>query len=437
MVKVLRPFFCFLVFLGISCTKADILPIHALKTPSGLEVWLVEDHTSSVVSLVFTFEKSKFDSPFTSSALLLKNTFYNGAGIFTPLEMDRFVRETPSLRSVEIGVSKTILKVKTTKEGLSDSLKTWSQLISAPQFDKANLVHDKAQALASASHLKEDLEATAYLNLLKVIFPQATFSGDFESISTLIETLTPKDLDKENALQFLTAKPQIVVVGDVKKSELIQLLDSTFGALPLQPLDSTPVTFKPQWVGKEVFIEKDVPQSVIAFGQPGVHPLSKEYPLYLLLQNVLNIRFFEELRVKRGFIYSIQFQQNHYRNTDLLTGSFSCECLKAEKVVKFIRSEWERIKDFGITQEELSHAKLSFKKSHILDLTSTSAVASVYADFQAFNLGTDAAQTLLEKTEKVTLEEINEFVLKVLKPDLLTFVFVGPSSERPHVKEQK
>jgi zinc protease len=425
------------VFLGISCVKADILPIHPLKTPSGLEVWLVEDHTSPVVSLVFTFEKSKFDSPFTPSALLLKNTLYNGAGIFTPLEMDRFVKETPSLRSFEIGISKTILNIKTTKEGLSDSLKTWSRLISTPQFDKANQAYNKTQALTSASHLKEDLDAIAYLNLLKVIFPQATFSGDFDSISTVIGTLTAEDLVKENSLQFLATKPQIVVVGNVKKSELIKILDSTFGVLPLQPLDSSPISFKPQWAGKEVFIEKDVPQSVIAFGQPGVHPLSKEYPLYLLLQNVLNVRFFEELRVKRGYIYSIQFQQNHYRDTDLLTGSFSCECLKAGKVVKFIRSEWERIKDFGITQEELSHAKLSFKKSHILNLTSTSAVASVYADFQAFNLGTDAARTLLEKTEKVTLEEINEFVLKVLKPDLLTFVFVGPSSERPQAKEQK
>jgi predicted Zn-dependent peptidase len=137
----------------------------------------------------------------------------------------------------------------------------------------------------------------------------------------------------------------------------------------------------------------------------------------------------DELREKRGLVYYIQFDESHYKNADLLRGSFSCECLKASNVIKFIRSEWDRLKDFGITQKELTQAKLSFKKSHILNLTSTDAVADIYATFQTFNLGPDAARVLLEKTEKVTLEEMNKFIEQVLKPELLTFVLVGPQSK--------
>jgi zinc protease len=430
---ILRFSFCFLALLGVSFVKADVLPIQSLKTPKGLEVWLVEDHTSSVVSLVITFEKSKLESPFTPSALLLQQSLSDGAGLMTPLKMNRFRKETPSLGRMSIGMSKAIIEIKTTKEGLANSLKMWSQLIGAPQFQKAELGHSKTQAETMVSHLKEDLESTAFLNLLKQVFPQnSSLPGDFDKISKIIPTMTPEDLDKEQAHQFLTAQPKIVVVGNVDKSELTALLDTTFGALPLQPLAS-PVQFSPpQWLGKDIFIEKDVPQSLIAFGQPGVHPLSQEYPLYLLLQNVLSARLMDELREKRGLIYYMRFQENHYKNADLLIGSFSCEPLRATKVIKFIRSEWERLKDYGITQKELTQAKLSFKKSHILNLTSTDAVADIYSDFQVFNLGTDTARILLEKTEKITLEEINKFTEQVLKPELLTFVLVGP-----HVKEKK
>jgi len=433
MLRILRFSFCLLIFLGISFVKANVLPIQPLKTPKGLEVWLVEDLTSPVVSLVITFEKSKLESPFTPSALLLQQSLSDGAGLMTPLKMNRFRKGTPSLGRVSIGMSKAIIEIKTTKEGLADSLKMWSQLIGAPQFQKAELAHSKTQAETTVSHLKEDLESTAFLNLLKQVFPQnSSLPGDFDKTSKIIPIITPEDLDKEQAHQFLTAQPKIVVVGNVDKSELTALLDTTFGAFPLQPLALPVQSSSPQWSGKDIFIEKDVPQSVIAFAQPGIHPLSQEYPLYLLLQNVLNVRFMDELREKRGLIYYIQFQESHYKNTDLLRGSFSCECLKTRNVAKFIRSEWERLKDFGITQKELTQAKLSFKKSHILNLTSTDAVADIYSDFQAFNLGPEMARILLEKTEKITLEEINKFTEQVLKPELLTFVIVGP-----HVRQDK
>lgn len=428
MLGLLRFSFCLLICLGASLVKADVLPIQSFKTPTGLEVWLVEDHTSPVVSLAITFEKSKIECPFTPSALLLQNSLSDGAGITTPLKMNRFIKETPSLRQVTIGISKAILEMKTTTKGLSDSLQMWSRLIGTPQFQKADLAHSKSQASTFAAHLNQDLNFLAFLNLLKEIFPQvSSFGVDLEKIPHKIQTITPEDLDKEQVHQFLTEKPKIVVVGNVGKSELTVLLDATFGTLPFEPLSSLPQPSLPQWTGKDVFIEKDVPQAVIAFGQPGIHPLSQDYPLYLLLQNVLNVRLMDELREKRGLIYSLQFQESHYKNVDLLRGNFSCEPLTANKVIKFIRSEWERLKDFGITQKELTQAKLFFEKSHILTLTSTGAVADIYSEFQAFNLGPDTARLLLEKTEKVTLEEINVFTEQVLKPELLTFVVVGPN----------
>jgi hypothetical protein len=41
--------------LGLSAGRADVLPIQSFKTPLGLEVWLVEDHSSPVVFSIFTF----------------------------------------------------------------------------------------------------------------------------------------------------------------------------------------------------------------------------------------------------------------------------------------------------------------------------------------------------------------------------------------------
>ena len=146
---------------------------------------------------------------------------------------------------------------------------------------------------------------------------------------------------------------------------------------------------------------------------------------------------FDEPREKRGLIYDIQGFSMHLPETDVLLGNFSCDCANTTKIAKFIRSEWERLKDFGITQRELTSAKLSFKRAQILTLTSTEAVAEQYSDPLIFNLGPKAAKTHLEQTEKVGLDEMNNFVQDFLKPALLSFVLIGPVEKKGQQKDQK
>ncbi|MBY0291979.1 MAG: insulinase family protein [Alphaproteobacteria bacterium] len=418
-------FICLFLTSGAFPVKADVLPIQSFKTSSKLEVWLIEDHTSPIVSLAFIFDKEKSAPPFNPVTLLFQKVLDSGAGVLSPLEMDRFSNETPASTTLSIGISKNSLFIKTTKNGLPSTLKLWTRLLENPEFQKADLSYSKTRTLTFLSHFKEDLETIAYLSLMNVIFPDSSFNINFEKVAQAVGSLTAQDLENERTKQFV-AQPKIVVVGDVTQKEITAFLDSTFGTLHFPPL-SLHTSLTPQWGHKEVLIEKDVPQTVVAFCQPGVNPQSKEYPQYLLLQYVLTGRFNEELRVKRGLVYSIDFTESHFGAIDILTGGFSCECSNAQQVAKFVRSEWERIKDFGITQQELSNAKLSLERNKILRLTSTEAVVQEYEDPLAYNLKPDAALTLLERAEKTTLKEMNTFVQKTLKPDSLTFAFTGPS----------
>ncbi len=431
-------FFLLLFFsLKIATANTEVLPIQPFKTSSGLEVWFVEDHTSPIVSLVLTFDKANIESPFQPLPLLFQKAVSSGAGLLSPLEMDRFSKETPAWFRLEIGTSRTSLTLKTTKDGLASTLKLWSNLMSDPRFQKANLDHSKAQALKAISNTQENLEDIAFFKLLQTIFPNNSFEIDFEKASEIIKSLTAADLEKETVNEFLASKPKIVVVGDTSKQKLTALLDSTFGALPLKSPTSPPPPLALHWSQKEVFMKKDIPQSFVTFGQPGINPQSKDYPKYLLLQYVLYERMFDELREKRGLIYSIYFTENHYREVDLLVGYFSCECSNAKRIAKFIRTEWEKLKDFGITQRELSAAKLSFKRNKILSLTSPEAVAVEYANFLVLKLGHQAAKSLLESTEKITLQEMNEFTQNILKPESLTFVLVGSSLKSSPSKDKK
>ncbi|MDK3155072.1 hypothetical protein QPK87_00515 [Kamptonema cortianum] len=89
-----------LAFLVVSLLKsasfADVLPIQPFSTPSGIEVWLVEDHSSPVVSMIASFQKGDVSTPYAPVTVLLQTALLTGGGILSPLEMDRFRKETPA-----------------------------------------------------------------------------------------------------------------------------------------------------------------------------------------------------------------------------------------------------------------------------------------------------------------------------------------------------
>lgn len=414
----------FVLLIGRESCLADILPIQTFKTAKNIEVWLVEDHTSPVVSIILSFEKTTSSSPYTPISLLFRDGLNSGAGLLTPLEMEHFSNETPLRWAIQSGISKNTLLLKTTKEGLSPTLNLWARLVSHPHFQKADLNFIKQKTLNSLSQAEEDLDLLVNLKLLQSIFPNNSFDLDFKKAKKTLESLTPEILEKETSKNFLCDRPKVVVVGDTNKKEISTLLDASFGSLALSPPSSLN-KLTPDWASKEIFIEKDIPQSLVEFAQPGLSPNHKDYPKFLLLQYILSGRFYDELRTKRGYIYSISFFESHYKDIALLKGTYSCECRQTKKVLKFIRSEWERLKDFGISQSELTDAKRAFKRAKILNLTSTEAVATEYIDALDFNLAPDSAKTLLEDAEKVTLDEMNQFIQGMLKPDSLTCVLIG------------
>ncbi len=417
----------FLLFFLFACPAgADVLPIQSFKTPKGMEVWLVEDHTSPVISIYLSFDKGAPNSPFSPLSLLLREGLKNGAGILSPIELQRFSHETPAKVGISTGISRNNILLKTTKEGVGAALKIWSQLVSDPQFQKANLNFLKQKTLTYLAQAREDIDTLNYLKLLETLFPKHSFEFNYEKAKKTVEKITPEMLDAETRKNFLINQPKIVVVGDTNKKEMTAILDETFGALKTSK--ASEIHLKPNWNAKDVLIKKNVPQSIVNFVQPGVAPNDKDYPKFILLLNVLSGRFFDELRAKRGYIYSISFDESHYDGVNILRGAYACECKLSQKVLKFIKSEWERLRDFGISQAELTSAKRGFRRGKVLSLTSTEAVAREYIDALDSKLDPRAAESLIEDTEKVTLDEMNQFMQDMLKPEKLICVLTGPSA---------
>ena len=77
-----------------------------------------------------------------------------------------------------------------------------------------------------------------------------------------------------------------------------------------------------------------------------------------------------------------------------------------------VRDEWKRIKNKGISKEELDNAKAYFKGSFSRNYTSTMSIANLLEIVQYFRLGKDYFIKRDEIIDKLDLDYVNKVTSK-------------------------
>jgi zinc protease len=95
------------------------------------------------------------------------------------------------------------------------------------------------------------------------------------------------------------------------------------------------------------------------------------------------------------------------------------------EAIAVIRAEWARLRDEGVTPEELENAKTYLTGAYPLRFDGNGTIASITVDMQMDGLPTDYIARRNDMVNAVTLDEINRVAREWLDPEALTFVVVG------------
>ena len=101
------------------------------------------------------------------------------------------------------------------------------------------------------------------------------------------------------------------------------------------------------------------------------------------------------------------------------------ENARVAESIDIIKSEFEKVRTEGITEEELQNAKTYLTGSFPLRFDSNSKIANQLVGYQLVGRGIDYINTRNGKIEAVTLEDINRAAQRFMDPDELTIVVVG------------
>jgi zinc protease len=420
------------VVVGLLAAPAGAVEIEEVVTPLGIKAWLVRDRTAPLVALSFSFTGGTASEPESRRGVtsVMASLLTDGAATL-PAQAFR-LRQEEAAASLGFGASADRLtgSLQVLTANRDRGLELLRLGLTAPRFDQAMVDQRVAQAIAGLKQAEQRPRAVAERTMMATMFAGHPYGRGFEQLSETLKTLTPTDF-KERAAALLRRDGLIIgAVGDIDAADLSRALDHAFGDLPLGT-PAEPVV--PDWVptagSRTIVVDRPVPQSAVVMAMPGILRRDPDWYAALVLAHILGggqqSRLFNEVREKRGLAYSVSSDLRVSEKGSLLVISTGSANERVAEAIQVIRGEIARLRDNGITEQELADAKTYLTGALALSLDSSSAVASLLRGLQTDHLPRDFLDHRAELIGAVTAADVNRVAHRLLRDDAMTTVVVG------------
>jgi zinc protease len=411
---------------------AYAIDIKEVTSPGGIKAWLVESKTIPLIAMDFSFEGgSTSDAPGKEgTANFITGMMDEGAGNMSGSLFQARRDELAVKMGFDAGKDQFEGSLQTLSKNKDQAFALLKAAITSPHFDKDAMERVRQQFLSSVRDNEQDPDRIASTAWMKLAFGNQLYGRETNGTSQSILNITTDDLKAMHKLLFTRKGLKVAVVGDIDIVTLGKALDDIFGGLPdtepPKPAESATIAKGP--IIK--IIDRDIPQSVIVFGEDGILRKDPDFIPAFIMSHILGGGGFasqltNEVREKRGLTYGVDYSLAPLKFAGLYIGSVSTRNEKAGEALGVVMDVLRKMATDGPTQMELDNAKTFLTGSYALRFDSNNKISSQLLGLQQQNLAIDYINTRNSKIEAVTLDQVKAQAKRLIESDKLIVTVVG------------
>jgi zinc protease len=423
---------------------AQAMQIQPVTGASGVEAWLVEDHSVPVVTIRFAFAGgAALDAVGKGGAAsMVASLLDEGAGPYDSLAFHRRLDDLAGQLRFSAAQDEFDGSLRTLKQNLSDTGELLRLALAEPRFAPEDIERIRGEILAGLARQAKNPRSLSGRLWMHDAFEKHPYGSSVDGSEESVAAITRDDLAAFAGARFHRGGLIVGIVGDIDKTEAATLIDQIFGGLPKGTDETEIAETKPLDDGALVVSRAAVPQSVVTFGQAGPKRDDPAWYAAYVLNEILGGggfrgRLMKEIREKRGLAYGVSTQLVPYRHAGLIVGNVATENGRVAESIALVRDEWQRMREAGPTAAELDNAKTYLTGSFPLGLDSTQHIAGVLVQMQQDKLGIDYLDRRASLIGGVTLDEAREVAQKLFDPIALSFAVVGDPADLEPTRQPK
>jgi len=388
------------------------LTINTTKVPLIFE----EDKNLPIISMQLIFKNSgsltdeKDGLVKLTAKLLNEGTLKDGStGFATKLE-----NRAISL-GVNAGAETFVIELSSLKSEFHYGVELLKELLQDPNYAQETLDKIKRQTIGSLKQKESDFDYISSLKMKGMLFPNTPLAKASSGTVKSVESIKLDDIKNHVSTHLGLENAIVVMGGDISEKEAQGLLKEVLTLLPHVKSKEIP-TMKPLAQQKvEETIEKSE-QAYVYFGAPfDVAYDSKERYLaqvasFILGSSGFGSRLMEEIRVKKGLVYSVYSQFSINKTHSYFSGYLQTKIESGDEAVQSVKDVVQLFLDKGVSQEELSSAQQFIVGSEPLrNETLSQRLGRAFQEYYT-NRPLGASLENLKKIESMKLDELNTFI---------------------------
>ncbi len=266
---------------------------------------------------------------------------------------------------------------------------------------------------------------------LKSVWSGSSLGEPIIGYAPTVSSVTPELIRAYMSARY---SPQAVVVtaaGNVVHEQFVEQAQRLLGEMNggLAPSDVA----RPEFFPIRVIQRKDCEQTYVMIGVEGMAASDERRYTVSILDAILGggmaSRLFQEIREKRGLVYSVYSMHSAYRPGGTFAVVAATRPKNAGEVVRLVRAELAQAAAEGVSESELARAKEHLKGGMLLSLESTST-RMLRLGRTELNVGRNVpASEVADRIDAVTKADVDALAAAMFGSGRIAMTVVGPVDE--------
>ena len=298
-------------------------------------------------------------------------------------------------------------------------------------FDPTELAKEQKVVLEEIKMYEDSPDEMIHDLFLQTMWSGSNLGDPTIGFVDTVLKVTPDDLRAHMTKHYAPNSIVVAAAGNVDHDHFVELVAECFAHFSGKSESFAPDA--PGATPASLIRQKDSEQAYVVLGSRGLSARDdRRYALSVLdtiLGGGMSSRLFQEIREKRGLVYTVYSFQAAYRAAGLFGIYAGTSAENAQQTIDVIAEQLAAMRRVRVSEAELHLAKEHIKGSLTLGLESSSA-RMMRLGRNEYVLGRHlSAEEIEERVDNVTRDQVLEIANELFAPQNLGLCVLGPVDE--------
>ncbi len=358
------------------------MSVQVSKLSNGMRVVTDRMDTVETVSLGVWVDVGTRHEPaaINGVAHLLEHMAFKGTSRRSALDIANEIEAVGGHLNAYTSREHTAYYAKVLKADVGLAVDILSDILQHSTYDAAELERERTVILQEIGQAQDTPDDIVYDMFQERAFPEQAMGQPVLGRADIIKRLHRDEIEGYQRRNYAAPGMLLSAAGNVTHEQMVALAEKAFTALePKGAAETQPA----RYVGGDLREARDLEQVHILLGFPGFAFGERDYYAASVLSTAfgggMSSRLFQEIREKRGLVYSIYSFSHSYSDGGVFGVYAGTGESEAAELMPVLCDEIVKLAD-GIDAAELARARAQLKAGLLMSLEGTSARCEQHAN---------------------------------------------------------